>query len=229
MSRSPTPRRATWRDVEVDGAVVRVMEAGDPDADVLLTHFGDDGQDRNGLTRRLSGRHAVIRRGVHGYEIEDISRYGILLDGVWPGKHKPVPLRLGMRIELTASIKGVVVLSVTALMPHGVILHRIDQGAQAECFYLLEPNRQPAHPLPAFACAPMASVLPVVFHQNGGFWHLDQVSGKITPLEPGAHTDRLAHMPPHTRFAADPYPECWIVRTTLKSVHPSLVNDMYTL
>jgi hypothetical protein len=62
----------------------------------------------DGLTRRMSGRHAVIRRGRRqGFEIEDVSRYGLLLDGVWPGKHVPVPLRLGMRIELTASIKGV--------------------------------------------------------------------------------------------------------------------------
>lgn len=205
------------------------FELYDPESDVLLTHFGDDGQDRNGLTRRLSGRHAIIRRGVAGFEIEDVSRYGILLDGVWPGKHKPVPLRLGMRIELTASIKGIVVLSVTALLPHGVVMHRIDQGAQAECFYLLEPNRTPGFPLPPVAAAPVASVLPVIFHRNGGFWHLDPVTGKPTALEPGVQLDSLALMPRHTRFAADPYPECWIVRTTLKSVHPSVVNDMYTV
>ena len=202
----------------LDECVLGRFELYDPDADMLLTHYGEDGQDRDGLTRRLSARHAVIRRGTHGFEIEDVSRYGLLLDGVWPGKHKPVPLRLGMRIELTASIKGIVVLSVTALMPHGVILHRIDEGAQAECFYLLEPGRHPGYPLPALAAAPAAAVLPVIFHQNGGFWHLDPATGQATALEPSVAADRLSQMPRHTRFAAEPYPECWIVRSTLKHV-----------
>ena len=58
------------------------------------------------------------------------NRYGILLDGVWPGKQKPAMLRLGMRIEFSASIKGIVVLTVSAIMPHGVILHRLDHGAR---------------------------------------------------------------------------------------------------
>ena len=160
-------------------------EQYDPEADVLLAHFGDDGQDRGGLTRRLSGRHAVIRRGSRGFEIEDVSRYGVLLDGVWPGKNKPVPLRLGMRIELSASIKGIVVLSVTALLPHGVILHRIDQGEFAECFYFLEPGRHPGFPLPAFPREPRAAVMPLLFHQNGGFWHLDPVTGVETALSAG--------------------------------------------
>ncbi|MDQ1812929.1 FHA domain-containing protein [Massilia sp. CCM 9210] len=202
------------------------FELYDPEADVLLTHFGDDGQDRDGLTRRLSGRHAVIRPGINGFEIEDVSRYGILLDGVWPGKNKPVPLRLGMRIELSASIKGIVELNVTAIMPHGVIVHRIDQGAHAECFYFLEPGRHPGFPLAPFGAAPRASVMPVIYHQNGGFWHLDPASGKETALSPGAALDRLAQFPRHTRFASESYPECWIVRSALRSTHG--VADMQT-
>jgi hypothetical protein len=189
------------------------FEAAGPEADVLLAHFGDDGQDRDGLTRRLSGRHAVIRRAGAGFEIEDVSRYGLLLDGVWPGKGKPVPLRLGMRIELSASIKGIVVLSVTALLPHGVIMHRIDQGAQAECFYFLEPGRHPGHPLPACPAAPPAAVMPLLFHQNGGFWHLDPVTGQETALTPATPLDKLRQFARHTRFASDPYPEARIVRT----------------
>ena len=204
------------------------FELYDPDADVLLTHYGEDGQDRDGLTRRLSGRHAVIRRGVHGFDIEDVSRYGILLDGVWPGKNKPVPLRLGMRIEFTASIKGIVVMGVSALMPHGVMLHRLDEGAHAECFYLLEPGQHPGYPLAPFGAAPIAAVMPIIFHQNGGFWHLDPASGKETPLEPATQLDRLCQMPQHTRFAAEPYPECWIVRTALKQVNAAYVTEMYT-
>ena len=204
------------------------FELYDPEADVLLTHFGDDGQDRDGLTRRLSGRHAVIRRASHGFEIEDVSRYGILLDGVWPGKNKPVPLRLGMRIELSASIKGIVVISVTALLPHGVVMHRIDAGAQAECFYFLEPGRHPGYPVPAFAALPGAAAMPLLFHQNGGFWHLDPVTGKETALTPSTPLERLCQLPAHTRFAAESYPECWIVRSTLKAPYGTPAADMYT-
>ena len=187
------------------------FELVDPEADVLLSHFSPDGQDNNGLTRRLSGRHAIIRRSAQGFEIEDVSRYGLLLDGVWPGKHKPVALRLGMRIELSASIKGIVVLSVTALLAHGVILHRIDHGARAECFYLLLPEARPA---PAgHAATPQAAALPVLFHRNGGFWHLDAASGKETALAPATSLDKLSGFARHNRFASDPYPECWIIRT----------------
>lgn len=204
------------------------FELVDPDADVLLTHFGDDGQDRDGLTRRLSGRHAVIRRGSHGFEIEDVSRYGVLLDGVWPGKNKAVPLRPGMRIELTASIKGVVVLCVTALLAHGVILHRIDQGASAECFYILEPGRHPGFPLaPSHAIAP-ATVMPVLFHQCGGFWHLDPITGRETALSPSTTMETLCQVPAHTRFAAEAYPECWIVRSALKKPQLASLANMYT-
>lgn len=204
------------------------FELFDPEADVLLTHFGDDGQDREGLTRRLSGRHAIIRRGAAGFEIEDVSRYGLLLDGVWPGKHKPVQLRLGMRIELSASIKGIVMLSVTALLPHGVVMHRVDQGAQAECFYFLEPGRHPGFPVPLFPAVPLARAMPLVLHQHGGFWHLDPVTGKETALTPATPLDRLCQVPAHTRFAAESYPECWIVRSAVNMPHAAPVSDMHT-
>jgi hypothetical protein len=206
-------------------------ERYDPEADVLLTHFGDDGQDRDGLTRRLSGRHAIIRRGGRGFEIEDVSRYGVLLDGIWPGKNKPVPLRLGMRIELTASIKGIVVLNVTALLPHGVILHRIDQGESAECFYFLEPGQHPGFPLPSFPREPRGAMMPVLFHQNGGFWHLDTVTGAETALCPSTALDRLSPIQHHTRFAGDPYPESWIIRRAgrqLGQALTALTHDMHT-
>ncbi|MFL6658435.1 MAG: FHA domain-containing protein [Massilia sp.] len=204
------------------------FELYDPEADVLLTHFGDDGQDREGLTRRLSGRHAIIRRGAGGFEIEDVSRYGVLVDGVWPGKHQSVPLRLGTCIELSASIKGIVVLSVSAILPNGVIMHRIDQGAQAECFYFLEPGRHPGFPLGAFPALPVAMAMPVLFHQNGGFWHLDPVTGKETALMPGTPLEKLCQMPAHTRFAAEAYPECFIVRTSVRMPHGSPVSAMFT-
>lgn len=204
------------------------FELYDPDADVLLTHFGDDGQDREGLTRRLSGRHAVIRRGSYGFEIEDVSRYGVLLDGVWPGKNKAVPLRPGMRIELSASIKGIVVLSVTALLPHGVVMHRIDEGASAESFYFLEPGRHPGFPLAPANALPQASGMPTLFHQRGGFWHLDPVTGRETALTPSTPMDKLCQVPAHTRFAAEAYPECWIVRSALKKPQALALANMYT-
>lgn len=211
------PESGSQRQVRLfalDECVLGRFEQYDPDADALLTHFGDDGQDRQGLTRRLSGRHAVIRRRSAGFEIEDVSRYGLLLDGVWPGKGKPVPLRLGMRIELSASIKGIVVLSVTALLPNGVVMHRVDQGAHAECFYFLEPGRHPGFPVGAFPAAPRAAAMPLLFHLNGGFWHLDPVTGIETALTPSAALDKLCQFPHHMRFAGDPYPECSIERSS---------------
>lgn len=212
----------------MDECVLGRFELYDPEADVLLTHFGADGQDRDGLTRRLSGRHAIVRRGTYGFEIEDVSRYGLLLDGVWPGKNKPVPLRLGMRVELSASIKGIVVMVVTALLPNGVILHRIDHGAQAECFYLLEPGKHPGYPVPTFPALPASSVMPLLFHQNGGFWHLDPATGKESALTPSTPLERLCQLPAHTRFAPESYPECWIVRSTLKAPIGTPVADMFT-
>ena len=208
----------------LDECVLGRFELVDPESDVLLSHFGDDGQDPAGLTRRLSGRHAVIRRAGKGFEIEDVSRYGILLDGVWPGKNTPTALRLGMRIEMSASIKGIVVLSVTALLPHGVILHRIDQGAQAECLYLLAPDKHPGFPLPSYAAAPNAAALPLLFHRDGGFWHLDQLTGKETALAPTVALDKLSRVPRHHRYAAEPYPEAWIIRTGLENLHSTVAD-----
>jgi hypothetical protein len=203
-------------------------EQYDPEADMLLAHYGETGQDNGGLTRRLSGRHALIRRGERGFEIEDVSRYGILLDGVWPGKHQPVPLRLGMKIAFTASIKGVVTLNVSALLPHGVILHRLDEGEFAECFYVLEPDRHPGFPLPACAREPRAATMPLLFHRDGGFWHLDAVTGVETALTPGVPLERLSPFQRQVRFAAEPYPESWIIRTAEGTLQQALSDVMHT-
>lgn len=211
-----------------DECVIGRMELVDPDAHLLLSHHNEDGQQLNGLTRRLSGRHAVIRRASTrpglpqgGFEIEDLSRYGILLDGVWPGKHAPVRLRHGMRIELSASIKGILTLVVSAILPHGVILHRVDEGANAECFYILMPDTHPGYPLPPFTATPQAAGLPLLVHHNGGFWHLDQLTGKETALAPppGATQENLSRVPAHTRFTSEPYPESWIIRTGAHDGH----------
>ena len=196
----------------LDECVLGRYEAGESEADLLLQHYGEHGPEPDGLTRRLSARHAVIRRARLGFEIEDVSRYGLLLDGVWPGKHVPVLLRLGMRIELTASIKGVAVLVVTSLMPHGVVLHRVDAGGAAECFMLLAPECRPTLPIVA-ASLPRAQALPLLFHRDGGFWHLDPATGQETPLSPAALLERLAGFQGRVRFAGGPRPEDWIERT----------------
>jgi hypothetical protein len=175
-------------------------------ADLLLCHYGERGPAQDGLTRRISARHAVIRLGRQGFEIEDVSRYGLLLDGAWPGRHSPMPLRLGMRIELTASIKGVAALVVTALLPHAMVLHRVDAGGAAECFMLLAPETPPA-PAACGAALPRAAVLPQLFHRDGGFWHRDPASGAETALGPAAALDRLAGLHGQAGFTANPYPE----------------------
>jgi len=199
----------------LDEWVLGRMEAGpngslqDAEADVLLCHHGEHGPDPEGLTRRISARHAVIRPGRQGFEIEDVSRYGLLLDGVWPGRHSPVPLRLGMRIELTASIKGVAAMVVTALLPHAVVLHRVDGGGAAECIMLLapdiEPDRAPA--MTPGGALPRAAALPQLFHRDGGFWHRDPASDLETPLGPAAALERLTGFHGRVRFTASPYPE----------------------
>ena len=176
--------------------------AGAIDADIRLMHHGEAGLMPEGLTRRISGRHALIRRGREGVEIEDVSRYGLLVDGVWPGKHAPVALRPGMRIEFTASIPGVAVLEVTAVLPNAIILQRLDAGMGLEAFYLMDPERKP-DTTPRLG----ALGLPLLFHRDGGFWHLDPASGIETPLTPALATGGLAAWPAGARFAARPYPE----------------------
>lgn len=204
---------ATQRHVRLfalDECVLGRFEEIEPEADLLLAHHGDTGPDAGGLTRRLSGRHAVIRRGRAGFEIEDVSRYGLLLDGAWVGKHTPVPLHLGMRIEMTASIKGVVTLEVTGLLPHAVILHRLDAGAQAECFYLMAPDcAPPAADGMRTHTLPRAATLPLLFHRDGGFWQRDRIGGQDTPLTPEAGIGRPARhgFGAGARFSADAYPD----------------------
>jgi len=215
----------------LDECVLGRYETTAPEADLLLMHHDADGAQRAGLTRRLSARHAVIRPAHGGFEIEDVSRYGLLLDGVWPGKHAPVPLRLGMRIEFTASIQGVMACVVTALLPHAVVLHRVDAGGAAECFVLCAPAQRPGAAVVQAARAgmhglalPRAAALPLVFHRDGGFWHLDPVSGVETALTPATALDRLSGFagPAHSRvrFACGPRPEDWIARGAATGAAP---------
>lgn len=186
----------------VDECVIGRNEPGAVEADIRLMHHGESGLVLEGLTRRISARHALLRRGREGFEIEDVSRFGLLVDGAWPGKQAPTPLRPGMRIELTASIPGVAVLEVTAVLPNGILLHRLDAGMEHEAFYVMDPERKPdASPRLA------ALGLPLLFHRDGGFWHLDPRSGIETALTPTLNTAGLPGWPQGARFAARPYPE----------------------
>jgi hypothetical protein len=210
---------ATQRHVRLfalDEFMLGRFEHDAPDADVLLAHHGETGMDAGGLTRRLSGRHAIIRRSRAGFEIEDVSRYGLLLDGIWPGKHMPVQLRLDMRIELTASIKGIVTLEVTALLAHAVVLHRLDAGARAECFYLMAPDAVPPAGQATLnsagaqaAAMPRAVALPLLFHRDGGFWQRDRASGRDAPLATSGTLDRVQQpgIGMAARFVPNAYPE----------------------
>jgi hypothetical protein len=193
----------------LDEFVIGRHDTADPQADLLLAHFTPGGLEPGGLTRRLSGRHAVIRRGRDGFEIEDVSRFGLLIDGAWPGKHVAVLLRAGMQIELTASIRGVAVLRVAAVQPHAVVLQRADHGAAAECFYLIEPGRHPGAELTAGGGTRQAVAMPLLFHRDGGFWHLDRATGSETALVPGG-----AAFTGSVRFTAGAYPEWWTPRAS---------------
>jgi hypothetical protein len=164
---------------------------------------GTQGGARDSLTRRISARHALIRATTGGFTIEDVSRYGLLVDGEWPGKQRPVLLREGMRLDFTASVRGIVGLEVTAVLPNALVLSRTDAGAPAENFWLVVPGHEPApgHPL-----------LPLLFHRDGGFWHRDHKTGTETALTPATVLARLSGLPAQARFAGGPYPEIWSVR-----------------
>jgi hypothetical protein len=71
-------------------------------------------------------------------------------------------------------------------------------------------------------------MMPVLFHQNGGFWHLDAVTGTETALSPSTALDRLSPIERHTRFAGDPYPESWIIRSAGRQLQQALTHDMHT-
>jgi hypothetical protein len=79
-----------------------------------------------------------------------------------------------------------------------------------------------------FGTLPQASAMPLLFHQNGGFWHVDRVTGKETALTPQTAMEKLSQVSAHTRFAAESYPECWIVRSELKPTVNTVAINMYT-
>ena len=168
-----------------------------PQAQVLLAH-----PDSEALTRRISARHAVVRRTMAGFTIEDVSRYGILVDGQWPGKGRPLPLREGMRIEFTASLPGLATLDVLVVRPNALLLARTD-GAETDNFWLVVPDAEPGD-------EPALGHL-LLLHRAGGFWVRDPVTQQEAPLAPGAPGAVSRGM----RFIGGPYPETWNVRARI--------------
>ena len=89
------------------------------------------------------------------------------------------------------------------------------------------PDTHPGYPMPPFIATPQAGALPLIVHHNGGFWHMDQLSGKETALAPSTTLDKLSRIPRHTRFAADVYPESWIIRTGADDLYSTVAaSDM---
>ncbi|MBI3231022.1 MAG: FHA domain-containing protein [Burkholderiales bacterium] len=169
-------------------------QSNTPEADILLAQYIGDTPQADGLTRRISARHAHLRFSGQGVEIEDISRFGILLNDEWPGKHQPRQLKLGMQIKFTHSFRDVVQLEVSALLPHLLLLQRLDGGRLHECFYLLKPNTTPQ------ANTQMPLGLPLLFHDHGAFWHADQRSGQTTRLQAGGKFPPLADLAPSSEL-----------------------------
>jgi hypothetical protein len=83
--------------------------------------------------------------------------------------------------------------------------------------------------MPSFPATPQAAALPLILHHDGGFWHLDQLTGKETALAPSASMEKLSRMPRLTRFASEPYPESWIIRTGAQDLHSTIAaQDVHT-
>ena len=201
-----SPRRLHL--LALDQTILGRFESVDPLADILLAHYRNGNPDPEGLTRRISARHALIRHVDNHFEIEDISRYGLLIDGKWPGKEKPCTLKAGMQIEFTASFKQIVKLQVVAQAAHALVLQRLESEAHAETYYLLVPGQPVTQ-----ALANWPASLPQLFHLHGGFWHLDPESHKTTPLTAAIgmsgmnHGSHLQGLAGSYQFTSQAYPE----------------------
>ncbi|MBC3873127.1 FHA domain-containing protein [Undibacterium flavidum] len=145
-------------------------------ADIVLHHLSSE--------RRISAQHAIIRRSLGGVQIIDSSRYGTLLNSVILEKHQPMPLLSGMQIELCANFKGLVQLRVLHILPHALILGRLQPGAAQErlleIYYLLTPDLRPEASLSAPVIA--GGKLPLLFHAQGQFYAHDPVTMEDTNL-----------------------------------------------
>jgi len=175
-----------------------------PEADILLSHKASNAADSARLTRRISARHAIIRRKGEGAEIIDVSRYGTLLDGISMEKDQAYALRAGMQIEFCASVRGIVRLQVMAILPHLIILDSAGGGQGTELLYLIKSEIVPASSLVSADTTALAA-LPLLFHFQGGFWHRDILSSQDRKLDGHADLRRFSHLPLTCRYASLPY------------------------
>ncbi len=205
-SASLISKAAQIRLLALDEWVLGRMELQYPSADILLAHRDHSVAENAKLTRRISARHAIIRRTNAGLgaEIMDVSRYGVLLNGVALEKNQPAPLKPGMQIEFCASVKGIACLRVTAILPHLVILQRSDADAVNEFFYLLTPEIQPGE-FPQTLPVALPDSLPQLFHHDGNFWHINTHTKQQTVLDPAASLNKLQHIQSGTRYVNEAY------------------------
>lgn len=185
----------------LDEYVLGRMEAH-PQADILLSHRANSAAENARLTRRISARHAIIRRKEMGAEITDVSRYGTLLDGMPMEKDQAYALCTGMQIEFCASVRGIVKLQVVAILPHVIIIGEVDAGARNDLLYLIKPETRTVDPTQN-----PPEELPVIFHFQGGFWHRDMLT--LQESRVGTHTDlkTLSRLPTACRYTSVPYPD----------------------
>ncbi|WP_170133464.1 FHA domain-containing protein [Undibacterium pigrum] len=179
-----------------------------PGADILLSHKAGNAVESARLTRRISARHAIIRRKGEGAEIVDVSRYGTLLDGISMEKDQAYALRAGMQIEFCASVRGITRLQVMAILPHLIILASADGGPDTELLYLIKPEIEPVS-APVSADTTAMTALPLLFHFQGNFWHRDMLSSQDSKLDGNADLRLFSHLPLTCRYASLPYADIY--------------------
>ncbi len=173
----------------------RLTLGGSCVADILLSHPDPT------LTKRISARHAQLRRTqvavdarlasgapthVETYvetcvEIEDTSRYGLVVDGQILEKNQAKRLAKGMQIEVCASVRGIAQLRVAHILPHALILQRLRYGEVTELLYLITPESAPE------AGRNYPSHTANFFHLHGQFFLHDSETGldqALMPMEP---------------------------------------------
>lgn len=190
----------------LDEWVLGRMEKLHPQADILLCHRDDKAGKKTSLSRRISARHAIIRRSGKGVEITDVSRYGVLLNDICLEKGRAYPLQTGMRIEFCASVRGIVKLQVISIQPHVIILgDMIENSADAdgvgsELLYLLNAETRPTS-----ADVKSIEPLPTIFHFQGGFWTRDSSTLLESRLDANTDLSVLAQILPACHYCSSPY------------------------
>ncbi|WP_422952411.1 FHA domain-containing protein [Undibacterium sp. TC4M20W] len=169
-------------------------------ADIQLSHNANNPAENARLTRRISARHAIIRRKGMGAEITDVSRYGTLLDGMTMEKDQAYALRAGMQIEFCASVRGIVKLQVMAILLHAIILSDLDVKTGSGLLYLLKPETRPMVSPPN-----MPDGLPLIFHFQDAFWSRDMLTAQENTLENRLDTDADLKLRPPVPLS-NPYP-----------------------